>query len=173
MKELLSFHSSFIIPHSSFFLCYTAVPTPARRRSVWAVNSLQLIPLYASLKFPTHTEGICISEMMQQERRKSERVRVHLGTLWKYEQRTREGTVLDMSLQGCFIATQEAVRVGDPVEVEISVPSVLRMDLKGLVAHNIRGKGFAIRFKDVSATEQGLLQLLLKMMKQREPSPAG
>ncbi len=109
---------------------------------------------------------------MQQERRKSERVRVHLNTEWKSEQARHEGTVADISLHGCFIATTQEVMVGDFVEVEIRVPSVMRMDLRGIVAHKIRGRGFAIRFKDLTGTEQGLLQMLLKTMKQRAPSPA-
>jgi PilZ domain len=110
---------------------------------------------------------------MQQERRKSERVRVHLNTQWRSEQATREGTVVDISLHGCFIATPDDVMAGDFVEVELRVPSVLRMDVRGIVAHKIRGRGFAVRFKDLSSTEQGLLQMLLKMMKERAPSPAG
>jgi PilZ domain len=110
---------------------------------------------------------------MQQERRRSERVRVDLNTQWKSEQATREGTVVDISLHGCFIATQDDTsRVGDFIEVEIRVPSVLRMDLRGIVAHKIRGRGFAVRFKDLTGTEQSLLQMLLKMLKQRAPSPA-
>jgi hypothetical protein len=108
---------------------------------------------------------------MQQERRKSERVRVHLSTEWKSEQAKHEGTIADISLNGCFIATAEEVMVGDFVEVEIRVPSVMRMDLRGIVAHKIRGRGFAIRFKDLTGTEQGLLQVLLKTMKQRAPLP--
>ncbi len=110
---------------------------------------------------------------MQQERRRSERVRVHLNTHWKNEQATREGTVVDISLHGCFIATQEDVSAGDFIEVEIRVPAVMRMDVRGIVAHKIRGRGFAIRFKDLTGTEQGLLQMLLKTMKERAPSPAG
>jgi PilZ domain len=110
---------------------------------------------------------------MQQERRKSERVRVHLNTRWKNERTIREGMVVDISLHGCFVATPDEVRAGDFIEVEISVPSVLRMDLGGIVAHKIRGKGFAIRFKDLSGTKQSLLQLLMKMIKQRASTPAG
>jgi hypothetical protein len=110
---------------------------------------------------------------MQQERRKSERVRVHLNTQWKREQATRDGMVVDISLHGCFIGTPDDIMVGDFVEVEIRVPSFLRMDVRGIVAHKIRGRGFAIRFKDLSGTEQGLLQMLLKRMKESAPSPAG
>lgn len=109
---------------------------------------------------------------MQQERRKSERVRVHLETEWKSMQAKHEGTVVDISLHGCFVATVEEVLVGDFVEVEIRLPSVMRMDLRGIVAHKMRGRGFAVRFKDLTGTEQNLLQMLLKMMKQRAPATA-
>jgi PilZ domain len=108
---------------------------------------------------------------MQQERRKSERVRVHLDTEWKRDQARHEGSIVDISLHGCFIAAAEEVMAGDFIEVEIRVPSVMRMDLRGIVAHKMRGRGFAIRFKDLTGTEQGLLRMLLKMMKQRAPSP--
>ncbi len=47
--------------------------------------------------------------------------------------------------------------MGDSVRVRIAVPKLLYMELTGRVVRKQSGQGFAVRFKQVSATERALL----------------
>ncbi len=106
--------------------------------------------------------------MIGHELRKSERVRLFLDTFWTTGLETHKGVIRNISQHGCFISTPEPVNIRQQIEVDVNAPSILRMAVRGLVVHRSVGKGFAIRFSDMNVTEQRLLTLLLKMMKERE-----
>lgn len=106
--------------------------------------------------------------MIGHELRKAERVRLYLDTLWSVGLETHKGTIRNLSMSGCFISTDDPVNLRDLVEVDVNAPAILRMTVRGAVVHRINGRGFAIRFGEMKVTEQRLLTLLLKMMKERE-----
>ena len=106
--------------------------------------------------------------MIGHELRKAERVRLLLDTLWSAGLETHKGTIRNISMHGCFVSTLDPVNLRDLVEVDVNAPSILRMTVRGSVVHRINGRGFAIRFGEMNVTEQRLLTLLLKMMKERE-----
>lgn len=106
--------------------------------------------------------------MIGHELRKAERVRVYLDTIWNIGLESRPGIIRNISLSGCFVSTLEPVNLRDVVEVDVNAPAILRMTVRGAVVHRITGRGFAIRFGEMNVTEQRLLKLLLKMMKERE-----
>ena len=106
--------------------------------------------------------------MIGHELRKAERVRLHLDTVWCVGLETRKGVIRNISMSGCFISSVDPVNLRDFVEVDVNAPSILRMTVTGAVVHRINGRGFAIRFGELNVTEQRLLKLLLKMMKERE-----
>lgn len=106
--------------------------------------------------------------MIGHELRKAERVRLFMDTSWCVGLETHKGVIRNMSMSGCFISTEDPVNLRDVIEVDVNAPAILRMTVRGPVVHRIIGKGFAIRFGDMNVTEQKLLALLLKMMKERE-----
>ena len=106
--------------------------------------------------------------MIGHELRKAERVRLYLDTQWIVGLETHKGIIRNISMSGCFVSTDDPVNLRDLVEVDVNAPAILRMTVRGAVVHRINGKGFAIRFGEMNVTEQRLLTLLLKMMKERE-----
>jgi hypothetical protein len=97
------------------------------------------------------------------ERRESPRYKVNLRARWGGgEWAGREGTVANLSADGCFVMTEDVVAEGELVQVEVEVPGGNTLPLWGTVIHYLGGKGFAIKF---SAFPQGgararLLELL-------------
>lgn len=108
--------------------------------------------------------------MIGHELRKAERVRLFLDTHWSIGTQSHKGIIRNISMTGCFVSTLDPVNIRDVVEVDVNAPAILRMTVRGAVVHRIDGRGFAIRFADMNVTEQRLLRLLLKMMKERESS---
>jgi hypothetical protein len=106
--------------------------------------------------------------MIGHELRKAERVRVFLDTVWNVGTESHSGVIRNISLSGCFVSTLEPINLRDVVEVDVNAPAILRMTVRGAVVHRINGRGFAIRFGEMKVTEQNLLKLLLRMMKERE-----
>ena len=106
--------------------------------------------------------------MIGHELRKAERVRLHLDTLWNVGMEMHKGIIRNISMSGCFVSTNDPVNLRDLVEVDVNAPAILRMTVRGAVVHRLNGKGFAIRFGEMNVTDQRLLTLLLKMMKERE-----
>lgn len=110
--------------------------------------------------------------MIGHELRKAERVRVYLDTIWNIGLESHSGVIRNISLSGCFVSTLEPINLKEQVEVDVNAPAILRMTVRGAVVHRINGRGFAIRFGEMNVTEQKLLRLLLKMMKERESAPS-
>ena len=106
--------------------------------------------------------------MIGHELRKAERVRLFLDTQWSVGTATHKGIIRNISMSGCFVSTLDPVNIRDMIEVDVNAPAILRMTVRGPVVHRINGRGFAIRFGEMNVTEQRLLKLLLKMMKERE-----
>jgi hypothetical protein len=85
------------------------------------------------------------------ERRESPRYKVSLRARWGGgEWAGREGTVTDLSADGCFVVTEDAVAEGELVQVQVELPRGEALPLWGTVIHRVEGKGFAIRFSTFS-----------------------
>jgi hypothetical protein len=85
------------------------------------------------------------------ERRESPRYKVTLRARWGGgEWAGREGTVTDLSADGCFVMTEDAVDAGELVQVEAELPGGESLPLWGSIIHRVEGKGFAIQFSHFS-----------------------
>lgn len=83
------------------------------------------------------------------ERRESPRYRVSLRARWGGgEWAGREGTVTNLSADGCFVTTEGSVEVGELVQVQVELPGGQSLPLWGSVIHRAEGQGFAIRFSN-------------------------
>lgn len=99
---------------------------------------------------------------MGYERRRAERVPANLPVQWEGAFAKAEGTIADISTGGCFILTGGEVQDGELISVEINLPQMLRMSLWGNVVYRAKEIGFAMRFKDLSITEQTLLKRVIE-----------
>jgi hypothetical protein len=80
------------------------------------------------------------------ERRKVERVRVDLKVFWEGALTQLEGSIVDLSTTGCFILTDDQVRVGELIRVEIRPPKDGALYIWGEVVYQIAEMGFALHF---------------------------
>jgi hypothetical protein len=104
---------------------------------------------------------------MWPEQRKAERVRANLPVRWEALLEKNRGTISDISTSGCFILTGGAVKPHEPVSMEIEVPSIRHMQLWGIVVYSTEPIGFALRFKDLSTSEQRLLSRAIDQLRAR------
>ncbi|HEX8142983.1 MAG TPA: PilZ domain-containing protein [Pyrinomonadaceae bacterium] len=95
------------------------------------------------------------------ERRIAERVRVNLNAHWEGVLARREGTISDISANGCFILTSDEAEKGELVRLEIETPTEGWIYLWGEVVYLIEEMGFAVRFTGASESEQTMLALLI------------
>jgi hypothetical protein len=85
------------------------------------------------------------------ERRESPRYKVSLRARWGGgEWAGREGTVTNLSADGCFVMTEGVVALGELVQVQVEPPDGEPLPLWGSVIHHVEGKGFALQFSTFS-----------------------
>ncbi len=101
------------------------------------------------------------------ERRTSERKRVLLEAKWSSMSRHHEARVDDVSLGGCFVNTYGHVEIGEPVDLEILLPSGGWLKLRGTVATYHPGVGFGMWFRFVSAADRAGLKALIASADER------
>jgi hypothetical protein len=104
---------------------------------------------------------------MDRDRRQSERVDADLQVDWHGLLNSRKGNISDISVSGCFVLTGGDVTPGELISVEMVVPGLLRMELWGKVVYQIPDMGFALRFKDLSVTQQTLLARLIEYLRKQ------
>ena len=102
------------------------------------------------------------------ERRGHGRVRTDLRALWEGVLESRDGTVVDLSVGGCFILTTGAVQPGELIRLEIRPPSGGRLLLWGEVVYVMEEMGFALTFTGAGHDEQRALEAL---MERAAPAP--
>jgi hypothetical protein len=105
---------------------------------------------------------------MPKERRSSARKRILLEARWESMSRRHEARVDDISLGGCFVNTYGKVELGEPVNLEMELPSGERLPLRGIVASYQPGVGFGMSFTSVSKEELAALRELLLTFRERE-----
>jgi hypothetical protein len=99
------------------------------------------------------------------ERRESPRYKVSLRARWGGgEWAGREGTVTDLSADGCFVMTEDLVAEGELVQVQVEPPDGEPLPLWGSVIHRVEGQGFAIQFSTFS--QGGARERLAALLRQ-------
>jgi hypothetical protein len=83
---------------------------------------------------------------MDKERRTSERVKVDLRASWEGSLSQLKGSIVDLSITGCFILTDDRVRIGELIRVEIQPPKQGPLYVWGEVIYQIPEMGFAVHF---------------------------
>ncbi len=101
------------------------------------------------------------------ERRTTERKKVLLDARWKSMSGRHEARVDDVSLGGCFVNTHGHVELGEPVDLEILLPSGDWLTLHGTVASYHPGVGFGMWFRFVKASERTAVKELIASAAER------
>lgn len=81
------------------------------------------------------------------ERRRASRYKVNFRARWEGPRASREATVTDLSTCGCFVLTEDLVRKGETVRLELSLPRGGRITLWGRVVYSAEEIGFALDFE--------------------------
>lgn len=80
------------------------------------------------------------------EQRKAERIKVDLRARWEGAVAQHEGSIVDLSSTGCFILTNDKVKLGELIRIEIELFNDNWVYLWGEVIYQINEMGFAMRF---------------------------
>lgn len=80
------------------------------------------------------------------DRRRAERVQVDLKVCWEGSLTQLKGNIVDLSISGCFILSDDRVRIGELIRVEIQHPKQGALYIWGEVVYKISEMGFAINF---------------------------
>jgi hypothetical protein len=98
------------------------------------------------------------------ERRKFERVKVNIKTRWEGVLEQKEGTIVDLSIGGCFILTDHLVETGELIRLEMENSLVFW----GEVIYQVEEMGFGLRFSAALGEEAERLASLIEEQKKRD-----
>jgi hypothetical protein len=101
------------------------------------------------------------------ERRKERRVATPTGmwVSWKFEKQRHTSRVLDFSVSGAFIVTNDVVAVGTPLKLIFAMVEG-ELKIEAVVRNSIVGRGMGVEFVSVGGKE---LAMILKALKRLRP----
>lgn len=102
----------------------------------------------------------------EQERRQAERVQTDLKARWEGVLAASRGSVVDISVTGCFVLTNDDVQTGELIRLEITTPTGRDIYLWGEVVYQISEMGFALRFTGGDDVEQKMLLACLEYLRE-------
>ena len=106
------------------------------------------------------------------ERRKTERVQVTIDAYWEGVVAQCAGTVVDISMSGCFILTSDLVTEDELIRLDLRMPTGGSLHLWGEVVYKLPEMGFALRFTGMGDAEREMLSLLLEYARYSEVTAA-
>lgn len=92
------------------------------------------------------------------ERRSEERVKLSVDVEWDLNDGTRSGTISDLTSKGCFILASGFFDEGATVRVGIPTSDGYLVDIVGVIVNQVPDIGFALRFVDLTETQQEFLK---------------
>ena len=101
------------------------------------------------------------------ERRTNKRKKVLLEAKWESMNRMHEARVDDVSLGGCFVDTYGHVELGEPVDLQILLPSGEWLALRGTVTSYQPSVGFGMSFESLSDDEKRAVKELIASAAER------
>jgi hypothetical protein len=99
---------------------------------------------------------------MSEERRQAKRVKVDLRVYWEGSLTRLEGSIVDLSITGCFILSDDRVRIGELIRVEIQPPKQGSLYVWGEVVYQISEMGFGVRFTGADDADLKRLGWIIK-----------
>lgn len=101
------------------------------------------------------------------ERRGNERFAVSISVEWEGSKGRKQGSISDISLEGCFVLCSGEVEDGENVKIFLPLGGGMRVQFWGEVTNHIYEIGFAARFIQLSETQMDLLEKLLERLQKK------
>ena len=92
-----------------------------------------------------------------EERRSANRYQVEVEVQWQGIGPRAQGTLSDVSLDGCFVLGSGDVEDGEAVKVFVPLADGMKVEFRGRVTNHVRDIGFGMKFDSVSAAQRDLL----------------
>lgn len=102
-----------------------------------------------------------------EEQRRDTRVPVRLEVQWGHTTSKCPDVTSDVSLGGCYVESLNPVKVGEVVNLRLSLPSNKTLPFRGEVRYHQPMIGFGVKFLHLSAFERATLKNLLKYWSKR------
>ena len=106
------------------------------------------------------------------ERRGAERVQVTIDARWEGVVAQCAGTIVDLSVTGCFILTSDLVTEDELIRLDLLTPTGGSIYLWGEVVYKLSEMGFALRFTGMGDAELEMLSLFLEYARFNEATAA-
>ncbi|HVF31237.1 MAG TPA: PilZ domain-containing protein [Pyrinomonadaceae bacterium] len=99
-----------------------------------------------------------IDRRKSDERRSSKRYAVQLDVEWQGHSGRRQGTMSDISHEGCFILSDVDLSDGEFVKVFIPLSGGMQVEFLGQVANFVNEIGFAVHFISMTESQKEFLE---------------
>ena len=93
------------------------------------------------------------------ERRSESRVRLSVDVEWDLNDGAHSGTLSDLTSKGCFILASGFFDEGATVRVALPASDGNVVDVVGVIVNQVPDIGFALRFVDLTSTQQEFLKI--------------
>ena len=97
-----------------------------------------------------------------EKQRSAARVKVGLKVTWEGLKTIMQGEVVDLSVTGCFVLSDDLVTVGELIRLEIQQPKSGVLYLWAEVIYQMSEIGFGVRFTGGEESEMKRLSWLVK-----------
>jgi len=92
------------------------------------------------------------------ERRIIERLAVNIEIKWEGSSGRKQGTINDLSRQGCFVLCSGEVKDGENVKIFLPLADKMKVQIWGKVVNHIYEIGFAVVFVELSDAQKNFLE---------------
>jgi hypothetical protein len=99
--------------------------------------------------------------MMEEDRRRHERVRLALDVRWQCASGSYTGRCGDISLRGCHVDSTAPVQVGERIGIEIRLAAGHWLPLCGEVVNRHPESGFSLKFESLPLASRDMLEHLI------------
>jgi len=99
------------------------------------------------------------------DRRDFQRFKVNIEIEWEVLTGKEQGTIGDLSEQGCFILCSGDVNDGEIVKIFFPLTDGRKIQLRGEVVNHVFEIGFAIRFIDLSEAQKDFLEVFVDTLR--------
>ena len=99
------------------------------------------------------------------ERRRVERFAVNIDVEWTSAAGRKNGTISDISVEGCFVLSSGEVADGEAVRIFLPLTGGMKAQFYGEVANHVFEIGFAAKFVNLSAAQKDFLDKFVDTLK--------
>ena len=99
------------------------------------------------------------------ERRRVERFAVNIDVEWASAAGRKNGTISDISVDGCFVLSSGEVVDGETVRIFLPLTGGMKAQFDCEVANHVFEIGFAVKFTNLSAAQKDFLDKFIETLK--------